>query len=86
MVISAVPSYYPIGKWEPWSECTKTCDEGTQFTTRKCNENKKGKDTCHGNYKEIIESGPKKGEDRFLEFKKKTRKCNVKGCPGIDWF
>ena len=81
MVLSAVPSYYPIGKWDAWSECTKTCGKGTQFTTRKCKENKQGTDTCHGNFKEIID-----GKDRFLEFKKKTRDCNVKDCPGIDWF
>ena len=67
---------YPIGKWEPWSECTKTCGTGTQFTTRECNENKQGTDTCHGNYKEDVG-----GVDRYLKFKKKTRECNPQGCP-----
>lgn len=61
------------GPWEAWSDCTKSCGGGTQFTTRRCNE--KGKDTCFGNWKDQVD-----GQDKNLMYKKIVRKCNIKEC------
>ena len=61
------------GPWKPWSQCTKSCGGGTQFSTRKCNE--KGKDTCFGNWKDEV-----KGQDQNMKYKKRIRDCNVKDC------
>ena len=66
------------GAWEDWSQCSKSCGGGTQFTTRRCKEppsNSNGK-TCFGNWKDVVD-----GKDRMMIYKKLTRPCNQKDCP-----
>ena len=45
--------------WSSWSDCSVTCENGTQYRTRQCNSPLHGGAHCPGDDKEIRECFPK---------------------------
>jgi hypothetical protein len=41
--------------WSDWSMCSRTCDRGTKYRQRRCQQPRHGGATCRGDNKQIMD-------------------------------